>query len=82
MLAELGARLIEPDGAAELLFPSTDNTPEGLYINSKRHVAVAQPGFTGVTGAGVDVRMLLGFAGQSSRPARSRLAGWCSATPL
>ena len=56
-LAELGARLVAPDGAAELLFPSTDNTPEGLYINSKRHVAVSQPGFVGVTGAGVDVHI-------------------------
>ena len=55
--AEGAARLMEPDGAAELLFPSTDNTPEGLYVNSRRHVAVAQPGFTGTTGAGVSVRV-------------------------
>jgi len=55
--AELAARLMEPDGAAELLFPSTDNTPEGLYVNSRKHVAVAQPGFSGVTGAGVPIRI-------------------------
>ncbi len=76
VLSELGARTIEPDGAAELLFPSTNNTPEGLYINSKRHVAVAQPGFTGTTGAGIDVRINQAGLRGPELSARTESATW------
>lgn len=55
--AEVAARFMAPDGAAELLFPSTDNTPEGLYVNSHVHVSEPQPGFVGRTGAGVPLRI-------------------------
>lgn len=74
--AEGVARLMAPDGAAELLFPSTDNTPEGLYVNSRRHVSVAQPGFTGTTGGGVPLRInALGLRGPELS-ARSEAKRW------
>ncbi len=74
--AEVGARLIEPDGAAELLFPSTDNTPEGLYVNSAKHVAVARPGFTGHTRVGVPVRINLHGLRGPELPDRPEAKKW------
>lgn len=45
LLAELGARLLDPHGAADLLFNAPDNAPRGLYRNHPDLVTEPVPGF-------------------------------------
>ncbi len=69
VLAEGFARWLAPDGAAELLFPSTDNTPIGLYVTSPTLGTRPAAGFVGTTGAGVNVRInALGLRGPEILP--------------
>lgn len=48
ILAEGGARLLDPQGAADLLFNAPDNAPQGLYTNDHQVGWVPTPGFDGV----------------------------------
>ncbi len=45
--AEVGARLLRPDDAADLLYSAPDNAPDGLYITDTELFSVPRPGFSG-----------------------------------
>jgi lysophospholipase L1-like esterase len=45
LLAELGARKLQPQGATDLLFNAPENSPTGLYSGHKELLSVPTPGF-------------------------------------
>lgn len=58
--AELGARVLEPQGATDLLFNAPENTPRGLYSGHSELLSVPTPGFSATQtslGYRVDLRI-------------------------
>ncbi|HJN77657.1 MAG TPA: SGNH/GDSL hydrolase family protein [Myxococcota bacterium] len=58
--AELGARMLQPRGASDLLFNAPDNSPQGLYSGSRELFSLPTPGFTATQtslGYSVDLRI-------------------------
>ncbi len=47
VLADQGARLISPHGAADLLFGAPDDAPQGMYLTDPELVYRPKPGFEG-----------------------------------
>ncbi len=47
LAADVGARFLQPHGAADLLFNAPDNAPQGLYVSDPEVVYLPNPGFTG-----------------------------------
>lgn len=44
--AELGARVLEPHDAADMLYSAPDNAPDGLYLTDTELFSVPRPGFS------------------------------------
>ena len=60
VLAEVGARLLDPHGATDLLFNAPENTPVGLYSGDRELLSVPTPGFSATQkslGYAVDLRI-------------------------
>lgn len=47
LLADCGARMIQPHGAADLLFNAPDNAPDGMYVTDRDLIYMPHPGFEG-----------------------------------
>ncbi len=73
LLAEVAARLLQPDAAADLLFNAPDNAPLGLHCTDRELISRPCPGFSGVDASlGYRVRIrvnALGLRGPEPGPA-------------
>jgi hypothetical protein len=77
-LAELGARLITPHAAADLLYNAPDNAPDGLYSTDNMVFSVPTPGFEAVQQSiGYAVRLRIDENGlRGEAPGEKRMPRW------
>ncbi len=76
-LGELGARLLAPHDAADMLYSAPDNAPDGLYLTDTALLSVPAPGFSAEQRSlGYSVKLRINAHGLRGGPVGSERPRW------
>jgi len=76
----VGARLIRPHDAADLLYSAPDNAPDGLYITDTELFSVPKPGFSAAQRSlGYEVQLRINAHGLRGGPVGEARPRWLAA---